>query len=132
MRGAALLVLLASCGGNEAPPEAQCLTDLIADCTPQYEPTFANVFNNTLLRSCGVGGGSCHSAEGGRGGLQLDDEQVAYDHLLNARVVAGDPACSSLVERLERSGRGAMPPGGQLLPEERCAVQRWVADGAQR
>jgi len=129
MRAVLLLVVVAGCGGSEPPT---CRTDLVVDCTPQYEPTFRNVYVNTLARSCGVGGGSCHASAGAKAGLQLDDEQIAYDHLVARQVVAGDPACSPLMDRLERSGMGVMPPGGQLASEERCAVQQWIANGAPR
>jgi hypothetical protein len=127
MRWALVLYVVAGCGGPEPP---KCLEDLVADCTPQYEPTFTNVYTNTFARSCGVGGASCHA--GDQASLRLDDEQLAYDHLVGFQVIAADAACSPLMERLERSGSGAMPPGAKLAAEERCAVQQWIDNGAPR
>lgn len=124
---AILLVLVIGCGEDET-----CLT-VDEDCQPLYEPTFDEVFARTLAVKCGVPGGACHATEGGRGGLVLDDVDEAYARLLDGRVVPGDPGCSLLVQRLESRQSGfAMPPGNQLDEAERCAISRWIADGAER
>ena len=50
-----------------------------------------------------------------------------------ARVIAGDPACSLLVERLVSSDpKLQMPPGNPLSAAERCALVQWIEKGATR
>ena len=109
-----------------------------SDCTPLYEPTFDNVYEQTLQRSCAVGGGSCHEASGQQGGLAFDDPDEAYHGLLNTsvehlRVLPSDAECSLLMIRLEQEDPDdAMPPGAPLDATERCAVQQWIEAGAPR
>ena len=131
MRILSLALLLAACGGE---PETPNCPSLPADCTPQYEPTFDAVFSNTLARSCGVGAGSCHAAEGAQGGLVLDDANTAHEHLLSqGRVVPGDAACSVLIQRLDHADPARiMPPGTKLSAHEICAVRQWIEAGALR
>lgn len=122
------LVLLLGCSGDDET----CLT-VDSSCQPLYEPTFDEVFSRTLAVKCGVPGGACHAAEGARGGLVLDDPEQAHSMLLDGRVVPGDPGCSPLVQRLESRQAGfGMPPGNPLTEAERCALIRWIADGAER
>ncbi len=123
--GAALLV---GCGEGELP---RCTT-VDATCTPRYTPTFANIYDNTLRQSCGSQSSSCHSAAGRKGGLSLESMHVAYDELtVGGRLIAGDPACSEVVVRLHGSGESyLMPPGAALAAADRCAIERWIADGA--
>ena len=131
MPRASALILVSIIGCGEPPPSANC-TALPDDCTPLYEPDFEAVFNNTLSRTCGVGGGSCHAAQGAQGGLVLDEIDTAYTKLLSSRVVAGD-RCSLLMQRLHGEDRSTlMPPGSQLNDKERCSVQRWIVNGALR
>ena len=131
MRALSFALVLAACGGEPSTPN--CLT-LSADCTPQYDPNFDAVFTNTLARSCGVGGGSCHAAAGARGGLVLDDADTAHAQLLaNDRVVPGDAACSVLIQRMDHAEPArAMPPGAKLSANEICAVRKWIEAGALR
>lgn len=119
-----------ACGGEDC-------VDVSTSCDPLYEPTFDNVWQNTLVASCAVGS-TCHTAGANRGGLTLDDADGAYDELLgasgdDARVLPGDPGCSELIRRIVSEDSGeVMPPGGQLSDAERCAIIQWIANGAER
>lgn len=126
---------LASCGDSSAEDKSapKCVQPLPESCAPLYPPTFDNVFQNTLSKTCASGGGSCHGPSGGNGGLTFADADTSYSLLTSSRVVAGDPACSKLVVRLESAGESwSMPPGAQLGEGERCAVEQWIYAGAQR
>ena len=132
MRGSLLaaVVLLGGCPSD--PPPACTTTAIDLACTPQYMPTFTNVFDNTLKMDCGSGRNSCHSASGD-GDMSLADPDTAYSSLLEGRVTPGDPACSELIVRTHDLGTDyQMPPGGALSAAERCALVQWVAAGAQR
>jgi hypothetical protein len=128
-----LVVAAAACGGDDGPTCVQVSTD----CTPLYEPTFTNLFDRTFQPTCGVAGGSCHSAEGHKAGLVFADVDQAYDLLLGtdgrARVTPGDPGCSLLVERTESEDPGfQMPPRDPLDEATRCTIRQWIANGADR
>jgi hypothetical protein len=86
---------------------------------------------------------SCHSAIARKGGLVLDEEEIAYSSLVNQpavlpeaagmmRVKPGDPKHSLLVRKLRGKGPGeAMPETGGLLPRETVKlIEKWVARGA--
>jgi Planctomycete cytochrome C len=122
---------LGGCSDDGGQP--RCVT-VDPACTPRYEPTFANVYANTLRDSCGSQSGVCHSAAGRRGGLSMESASVAFAELTDAttgRVVPGDPSCSEMIVRLHGNGEGyLMPPGAQLPAPERCAIERWIAAGA--
>lgn len=69
----------------------------------------------------------------------LADADTAYGSLLGAgggaaRVVPGDPDCSPLMQRLESTDPAKrMPLGEDNLPEGvRCAIRRWIQEGAAR
>ncbi len=130
MRTLFCVLLAAGCGTQPAP---SC-PPLPADCTPQYTPDFESVFTNTLQRSCGVGGNSCHATgPSPAGGLVLDNIDTAHDELvLTDRVQPGDAACSTLIQRLNGSSGSLMPPGAKLSDAEICAVRQWIEAGAQR
>lgn len=112
----------------EIPPDEACL--------PLYSPTFEAVYTETLVKSCGVGGGSCHGPAGNQGGLTFDGEDASFVALLGegdegARVIPFDPECSPMMVRLQRHGmKGQMPPGEPLSEAERCAVATWIRQGA--
>ena len=122
-----------SLGGCSDDGQPRCVT-VDAACTPRYQPTFANLYANTLRDSCGSQSGVCHSATGRRGGLSMESADVAFAQLTDAatdRVVAGNPACSELVVRLHGTGEGyLMPPGAPLPAADRCAIEQWIAAGA--
>ncbi|MCA9622577.1 MAG: hypothetical protein KC731_26335 [Myxococcales bacterium] len=106
--------------------------EVALDCDPLYEPTFANVHENTLVESCAVGS-TCHTADARRGGLDLETADAAYAGLVDdGRVVAGDPSCSLLAQRIASEGDDVMPPGAPLADAERCAILQWIDAGAPR
>jgi hypothetical protein len=124
--------LVAGCPGGD---DTDCVV-VDVECTPQYEPTLANIHTNTFAPTCALEGTACHAAAGARGGLILESEDDAYRFLVEdarARVIPGDPACSELVGRVTGLGpRQKMPPGGMLADGEICAIVQWIADGAPR
>ena len=132
--GAGLLCLtVVACADKEAVVEADTCVEVETDCTPQYEPTWDNVFAETLQPTCGVGGSSCHATDGAKGGLVLDDTDTAWSGLVeDGRVLEGDAGCSLLIGRLESEDSAEqMPPGDRLSEEERCAVRLWIENGAE-
>ena len=133
MRRLLLVGALAGCPGCPADPPPACLTPPVsAMCDPLYVPTFTNVYNNTLKFGCGSTMSSCHSASGRAGGLSFENQQTAYDQLVNqGRVKPGDPSCSEFIVRTDSPGTDyQMPPGDPLSAEERCALIQWVEMGA--
>jgi hypothetical protein len=123
----ALAVGAASCGGDELV----CI-DVDLTCQPLYPPTFDQIFTRTLAPRCGVEGGACHSREGRKAGLVLDDRDQAYRLLVDGRrVMPGEPSCSILIERIYAAPSSLrMPPGRTLADAERCALLQWVQAGA--
>jgi hypothetical protein len=123
---AATVLGLTGCGD-----ELTCVTPDLA-CQPLYEPTFDNVFATTLQQKCGTAGGSCHSRDGHKAGLILDDKATAYRALVEGgRVEPGAPSCSVLIERVYAGPSSLrMPPGKTLADAERCALLQWVVAGA--
>ena len=107
------------------------------DCTPLYEPTFDNVYANTVTRSCGVGAGSCHGPNSTTG-IDFTTIEATYELLLGfgeqpAYVLPGDANCSQLMIRIDQPDPlDTMPPGMPLDASERCAVRQWIDQGAQR
>jgi hypothetical protein len=132
---AATLLLLATTG---CPEDELACAEVDLACAPLYEPTFSNVYNNTLVPTCAAEGGACHSPDGAKGGLGYTDEQSAYDLLLGttdgrARVVPFDVECSLIVKRIESTRASkVMPPGDPLSAAERCAIEQWIGNGALR
>src|SRR5215468_9645213 len=129
-RGAVVLVALAAC--TEPPPA--CI-DVDTMCQSLYQPTFDNVYANTLQMKCGSTRSSCHSATGHMGGMDFTTKDTAFAALLapgHDRVVPGDPGCSKIIVRTNGIGKDyQMPPGDPLTDEhERCALIQWVANGA--
>lgn len=118
-----LAALVAACSSDE------CVTPPPSTCDALYEPTWSNVYAETISKRCALAGGACHASEGGRGDLALDGEAKALAEI-QARVTPGDPGCSLLFVRLEGGGGGTMPPGSGLSEPERCAISRWIAAGA--
>jgi hypothetical protein len=131
----------AGCSGGSTGNDAQptCLaTPADGACKdPLYQPTFHELFTNTLQPTCGANG--CHSGSNPQGGLQLGDtEQVAYAALMAndengmPRVTANDLSCGQFIVRLETPGKPwSMPFGSHLDPQKLCVIQQWIAQGAK-
>lgn len=133
--GLGALTLASSCSSNEEPPPLVCIDGGIdLACTPAYEPTFANVFAQTLQPRCGYGGAACHTVSGRQGGLVFAVADEAHDTLLKQYAVRpGRPECSPAVQRmLATDSLVRMPPGGGLEDEHKCAIAQWIAAGAPR
>ena len=129
-----LLFVSAACGDDGG---TQCLPELPADCTPSINTDFATLHRSLFSVRCGTSGNACHGEAGRKGNLVLQDEESAFKALLgldgtHARVSVGDPRCSLLMERLETDDAAKrMPFGEDKLPEGlRCAVRKWIEDGA--
>ncbi len=127
--------------GSEADidPPACLAAPPTVDCRSDFSPTFDEIFDRVLSQTCATAGASCHGPAGAQGGLAFTDADSAYDQLLGisngrARVVPGDPPCSRIMVRLESVGEPwQMPPGGMPIPTgQRCAMRRWIAEGALR
>jgi mono/diheme cytochrome c family protein len=75
---------------------------------------------------------NCIKCHGGEGGLYLD----SYDHVIagganGAVVIAGDPALSELVERIEGTSQPRMPLDAPPLPSSEInIIVTWVKEGA--
>jgi hypothetical protein len=120
------LLALAGCSGGDC-------VELDGDCTPAYPATFANVHQRTLVPSCAVSGASCHATAGAQGGLALENLDDAFSGLVgDGRVLANDAACSLVMQRLSATGSDQMPPGAPLSESQRCAIAKWISEGAQR
>lgn len=129
---------LALLGAPAACSDSSTCVEVSTECEPLYEPTFQNIFTNTLQQSCGVAGSQCHAQEGGKGGLVFADIDDAYALLTGAgggepRVDPHAPGCGELVSRIAASDASrVMPPGRQLPASEICAIVQWVSMGAPR
>lgn len=133
---------LLGCGGQtpERPaPELSCLPPLSGECSTLYDPpTFHVIFERILHPTCAQGLGTCHTADGGMGGLVFEVEADAYARLLGdtggrARVTPDEPQCSLLLQRLQSQDPGyRMPPGPTpLLDSELCTITQWILQGAE-
>ena len=124
------LVFLSGCNLDS---EVDCV-EVPTSCAPLYEPTFDNVYAQTLAPKCAVGGGSCHSASGAQGNLVLEGVDLAYDGLTSNGLLDGSsPGCGILAKRLESNDSSyVMPIGAKLSEAERCAVHLWIQAGGER
>ena len=118
--------------GCSEPDELSCVT-VSSECAALYEPSFQNVFSQTLAPGCAVAG-QCHGSDAARGGLVISEFHSAYSALLdNGKVIPSDPKCSELIIRMESKNRNIqMPPGNTLSAAERCSVIQWIAAGAKK
>ena len=134
MRAAVLFALV--CAGCSSEPEETmpACFDVPASCAPLYQPVFEEIHKRTLVPTCAQGGASCHSDEGKRGGLALEQVDAAYAALVDgSRVIPGDAPCSEVIVRTHQTGKDwSMPPRGPLSEAERCVLQLWVEQGAKR
>lgn len=135
-----LVLMLALAGCPEEQPPACAMVD--TSCTGlAYQPTFANVYKNTLhTTTCGDDNGSCHNNAGKAGGLSFEaDADTVYAALMSKssidpsrnRVTPSDASCSLLTVRTEGIGKDYQMPKGDALPAPvRCSIIQWVANGA--
>ena len=136
-------VALAACGSGGETGEAQlaCVEELDEECEPTIPVSFDSLYTNIVQTRCGISGDgpSCHSAKTKEAGLDLSTAARAYDGLVGKqkdgkrRVLPGDPECSTLMERVEADDDTVrMPLDQERLPSGwRCAIQRWIAEGAK-
>lgn len=121
------MVLLAV--GCETPAPECTTTELDASCLPQYQPTFQNVFTNTIVADCGSDKGNCHGPGNSESGLSFANATQAYQSLTSV-VKPGSPECSELIVRTHDTGQDyTMPPDRALGESERCALLQWVLAG---
>jgi len=127
-------VLLVGCPSTEDPPPEACAERQDAGaCVPAYEPTFANVFEQTLKPSCGKGGAACHTTRARQGGLAFEEIEDAYKGLQTGKLKPGNATCSTLFVRLAATDPNVRMPPGRALPEaEQCAIRQWIDNGAAR
>jgi hypothetical protein len=149
--GLVLLYGLAACGdgGSHAADAgsrdagSMCTGSLSLDCSVAFMPTYPSIYQNLFAKTCGspTTGHACHGPDGKQAGLVLLGMDTAYDALLGndadhyPRVIPGDPECSILMRRLESDDPNFRMPlnAGKKLPEaERCAVRKWIANGAAK
>ncbi len=127
------MMVLVGCSDDDG-----CVVAPASGCGPLYQPSFDNVFENTLLPTCGSNGSACHAPEGAKGGLVFANADDSYNQLTDsstgaARVLAGDSSCSPLMGRLAaEEDELLMPPGQRLSDAELCAISSWIANGAMR
>ncbi|MFM7159592.1 MAG: c-type cytochrome domain-containing protein, partial [Planctomycetaceae bacterium] len=73
----------------------------------------------------------CHSATKARGGLRLDQRDLALKGgETGPALVPGKPAQSLLLQAVEQTGGLKMPPDGRLKESELTALRTWIAAGA--
>jgi len=125
---------------TSAPGDPPCVVGLTASCQAAYDPaTYAVIFDKILHPTCATGTGTCHTADGAKAGLIMEDPDVAYRLLLGedggrARVLPGDPSCSLIMKRLHSTDpHYHMPPGpNSISAGEMCTIVQWIAAGAKR
>jgi hypothetical protein len=130
---------LVACGGDDDGEQAACVPAAQPACDASINIDFESLHTNLLSQRCGTNGGGCHGANATQGNLVLTTPDAAYAALLgldgtSSRVVAGDPTCSLLMQRLETDdAEKRMPRFENKLPEGlRCAVRQWIEQGAAR
>ena len=136
LRVACALLFLSCSSTSSAPSDPPCVTGLTPSCQGLYDPpAFQTIFDKILHPTCGVGSGTCHTADAAMGGLVLENADDAYARLVDGRrVVAGDPGCSLIMKRLTSSDPSYRMPKGPtpLLPAAQCTIVQWIAAGAKR
>ncbi len=140
--------MLAACDGgggadDDAVPACISVDFDLTECAPLYQPTFDNVYQNTLLPGCVFEGGSCHSDAQASGatanGLEFSSADAAHAALMGDAggrpfVDVEDVSCSLFFVRLAVDDADLrMPPGESPRSDaELCAIAQWIEGGAQR
>jgi hypothetical protein len=111
--------------------EAQGLCPVVATGGTN-EPTFPSIYTEILVPKCG--GEGCHDREPLSGGLDMRAEDTAFTTIRN-KVVVGDPAASTLIQRLDpalcQAPCKTMPLDRATLPPEDLArIETWIRNGA--
>ncbi|MCO4770114.1 MAG: hypothetical protein KDA24_08805 [Deltaproteobacteria bacterium] len=121
------------------PAEVPCVADLDDACAPlSQDLSWSNVYSTVVVSSCASPGVSCHATEGSAGGLDLGDEETAWEQLVEpldiaARIVPGDASCSDVMKRVHSDDANyQMPPSSPLSDPQSCMVQLWIDAGAAR
>ena len=117
-----MTLLLAGCSGAPCAPEPGA-------CAPLYEPTWDNVYANTLEPTCGLAGG-CHGPDAATAGFEVSEDQDATYASFLGKLEPPDASCSLAIRRMHLDGASGMPPGAPLDDAEICAIQLWVEAGA--
>lgn len=126
-----------ACAAACSDDELVC-ADVTAECAPLYEPTFDNIYTNTLQQRCDVPGTACHAREGAQGGLVFADIDESYELLTGqadgrVRVNSDELGCGVLLSRLGSTDPSwGMPPAAPLSDAELCAIVQWIENGAPR
>jgi hypothetical protein len=100
----------------------------LAAVTPPAQPKrFASDVAPVLDHWCV----SCHGGDEPHGGLHLDSfEGIMRGGDAGPAVVAGDPADSLLVAKIERRHRPSMPPRRRFPAPLVAVIRAWIAAGA--
>ncbi len=132
-------IVVAACSGDGNGSDVpKCLAKPAnTDCSLAYEPTFHNVWQYTLKKTCAAVG--CHSGSMPMGNMALDVEDQAYTNLMSnasdgeRRVIPNDVTCGELVVRLNtKNATYSMPRGTSLPAGELCSIMQWIAMGATK
>ena len=121
----------------------------MAPTTPTFvpgSPTWSAVFQELIVNKGCNGGPTCHASSAG-GNLVMQTKDQSYMALVGVkamgtpcaasgatRVVAGDPATSLIVNKVEAAMPTCgthMPPGGNLSATEIAQLKAWIMAGAK-
>lgn len=138
---ACLVVSCAACcsGGDDDAAQMECEPSPQPPCVANINANFESLHTNLFAQRCGTNGAGCHGANATQGNLVLTSADASYAALLGmdgtrSRVIAGDPTCSLLMQRLETEDAELRMPRGEAKLSEglRCAVRQWIEEGAAR
>lgn len=137
---------------RECPNRHHCLASGVCENVGAIEslrssstmPTWSSIYTTVLSPTCALS--VCHGTLGAAvsGNLDFSTASTAYAALVGVaasstscgtRVVAGDPATSFLVQKIEGTQNvglcgDTMPVGGMLPQTQIDAIRQWITDGA--